>query len=183
MTASETLQHEHQIITVALRGMERTARSAKRSGAIRAEIIEQIVDFARNFVDACHHAKEEKHLFIKLAARGVPVEGGLIGELLAEHQQGRQQVRAIHEALPQAAQGESDAIARVAAGLASYVETLRAHIAKENRALFPLADSVLTAEDQASLGEAFERVELEEIGAGVHEKYHQMAHALGELPE
>jgi hypothetical protein len=37
---------------------------------------------------------------------------------------------------------------------------------------------LFTAEDRRALAEAFDRVEAEEMGAGVHEKYHQLAHEL-----
>ena len=51
---------------------------------------------------------------------------------------------------------------------------LRGHIQKEERVLFPMADEVLSADDQRSLEESFERIETEVMGAGVHERYHQM---------
>lgn len=46
--------------------------------------------------------------------------------------------------------------------------------------LYPMAEQILTAEDQQWLAKEFDRVEAEEVGAGVHEKYHQMAHELAE---
>jgi hemerythrin-like domain-containing protein len=41
-----------------------------------------------------------------------------------------------------------------------------------------MADQLFSIEDQQFLSEAFDRVEAEEMGAGVHEKYHQLAHEL-----
>jgi hemerythrin-like domain-containing protein len=58
---------------------------------------------------------------------------------------------------------------------------LRQHIDKENNVLYPMGNRVLTEDDQRQLSEAFERVEAEEMGPGVHEKYHQLAHELAEL--
>ena len=57
---------------------------------------------------------------------------------------------------------------------------LRAHIDQEDNVVYPIADQILTAEDQRDLGEAFDRVEAEEMGLGVHERYHTMAHELAE---
>lgn len=51
----------------------------------------------------------------------------------------------------------------------AYIGLLRAHIDKENHILFPMADNVLSSEDQEHLGKEFERFETEETGAGVHE--------------
>jgi hemerythrin-like domain-containing protein len=137
-----------------------------------------MLDFFRNFADRCHHSKEEKLLFVKMEERGMPVEGGPIAVMLYEHDEGRRLTRTIAEALPLATNGDRRASAAVAQNLLAYVRFLRAHIHKEDNVLYPMADRLLTAEDQRELMEAFSRVEAEEMGEGVHEKYHQLAHKL-----
>ena len=52
------------------------------------------------------------------------------------------------------------------------------HIGQEDRALFPMADQVLSEKDQAELLERFEAVEEEEMGHDGHKRYHQL---VGEL--
>ena len=180
MTPTETLKHEHQIILLVLTGAEREVTQIGETGRVSAETVGEMVDLFRNFVDRCHHAKEERHLFPRMQERGIPREGGPIEVMLHEHDLGRAHVRAMAEALPQAAEGDAEAAATVAEHLGGYAELLRAHIDKENTILFVIADQVLTAEYQRELEEAFERLEAEEIGAGVHEKYHQLAHRLAE---
>ena len=64
--------------------------------------------------------------------------------------------------------------------LLAYAKLLRRHIQKEDNVLYPMADRVLTGQDQQALAEAFEKVEAQEIGQGVHEKYHRLAHELAE---
>ena len=44
--------------------------------------------------------------------------------------------------------------------------------------MFPMADRVLSAEDQADLGKAFEKHEAEEAGAGVHVAMLKLLHEL-----
>jgi hemerythrin-like domain-containing protein len=178
MTPTETLMHEHQIILMVLDGAEREARWMEDSGAVRAETVSEMLDFFRNFADRCHHSKEEKLLFVKMEERGMPVEGGPIGAMLYEHDQGRQLTKAMADALPLATSGDPAATAAVWQNLLAYVRFLRAHIHKEDHVLYPMADRLLTAEDQRGLMEAFDKVEAEEIGEGVHEKYHQLAHKL-----
>ena len=39
----------------------------------------QVMDFAINFTDACHHTKEEQTLFPTLAEFGMPTNMGPIG--------------------------------------------------------------------------------------------------------
>lgn len=181
MTATEVLREEHKAISLALRGAARESRTLQDEGTVHQDILEQILGFARNFTEACHHGKEEKHLFPMLAKAGISTESGLIGELLAEHAQGRQHMQKIAEALPRAVQGDSEASAQIASELAGYVAMLRTHIGKENSQLFPLTDQTLSSEEQAELAAAFERLEVEEIGEGLHEKYHALARELAGL--
>ncbi len=178
MTPTETLKHEHQVILLVLGAAEREAQSIQDGGAIHAEMVADMVDFFRSFADACHHAKEEKLLFVKLGERGMPAYSGPVAVMLQEHEEGRRLVRSVAEALPAARDGDPAAVALVRDNLRTYAEFLRAHIAKEDNILFPMADRLLSAQDQRDLSEAFSRVEAEEIGQGVHEKYHELAHRL-----
>jgi hemerythrin-like domain-containing protein len=178
MTPTEILMHEHQIILLVLEGAEREARRIQETGSVHPETVDEMLDFFRNFADRCHHSKEEKLLFVRMEERGVPVQGGPIGAMLHEHDHGRNLVKTIASALPRAASGDSAATATVAESLLAYAQFLRAHINKEDSVLYPMADRLFTADDQRALFEAFERVEAEEMGEGVHEKYHELAHKL-----
>ena len=176
MTPTEQLKHEHQIILMVLGAVEREMRQIQAGDPIPGERIGSMIEFIRNFADRCHHAKEEKLLFMKMQQRGMPVDGGPIGVMLQEHDAGRRMVRAAAEALPRATAGDAGATAALATNLLDFVRLLRTHISKEDNILYPLADQVLTAADQADLLVAFDRVEAEEMGEGTHERYHQLAH-------
>lgn len=178
MMPTETLKHEHQIILMVLGAAEREARSIQNSGKVHAEELDRMLNFFRNFADRCHHAKEEELLFVKMQERGMPVRGGPIAVMLQEHDEGRRRVKAVADALPQARSGDALALTSVRSNLLAYVQLLRAHIDKEDNVLYPMADRLFTPEDQRVLTEAFEKVEAEEMGEGVHEKYHQLAHDL-----
>jgi hemerythrin-like domain-containing protein len=180
MSPTETLKHEHKIVLMVLEGAEREATAIKAGTEVHAEKVQQMVEFFRNFVDRCHHAKEERHLFPALATKGFSPESGPVGVMLHEHEQGRAAVRAIAAALPGARGGDREAATELAGALLGYVELLRGHIFKEDNVLFPMADQVLPADEQARLARAFDDVEREEIGPGVHERYHQLAHELAE---
>jgi len=180
MTPIELLMHEHEIILMVLGAVEREAQRIQDSGQVNAVKTEQVVDFVRNFADRCHHAKEEDLLFVRMQERGMPAQGGPIGVMLIEHVEGRRLVKAVAEALPNAAKGDPQAVAAVRDNLLGYARLLRAHIGKEDNVLYPMADRILTPEDQQWLTKEFDRVEAEEVGAGVHEKYHSMAHELAD---
>ncbi len=178
MTPTEILEEEHELILRVLDVARREVQSIQDTGAPDRERLEKMIDFFRNFADRCHHAKEEKHLFIRMRARGLPAEGGPVAVMLHEHELGLQFVAAVADALPRAFAGDVSAVKLVADNLASYAELLRAHIMKENSVLFPLANRILTPEDQEELLKEFARIESEEMGEGAHEKYHQLAHDL-----
>ncbi len=178
MIPTDTLKHEHQVILLVLDAAQSEIQSIRDTGLPHAEAVERMLDFFRNFADRCHHAKEERLLFARMQERGIPVDSGPIAVMLHEHDQGRSRVRATGEALALAAKGDASAIEMVVENLSAYIELLRAHIDKEDNILYPLADSIFTPEDQQALKAAFEKVEAEEIGEGVHEKYHQLAHEL-----
>jgi hemerythrin-like domain-containing protein len=178
MSPTDTLRHEHQIILLVIAGAEREAQRLRTGSPMAREAVEQMVDFFKNFVDRCHHAKEEQHLFPALEARGLPSQFGPVGVMLHEHEQGRALVHAIADALPPAAEGDAAAREGLAGALESYAELLRSHIQKEDTILFVMAEQALSADEQERLAGVFERVEAEEIGPGVHERYHQLAHRL-----
>ena len=178
MTPTEILKHEHQIVLLVLKGAEREGNAARKKGACDAPTVEKMADFFKTFVDRCHHAKEERHLFPALERHGVAKEGGPIGVMLSEHEEGRGHVRALAAALPGLKAGRPGAAAEAADRLLAYAALLRAHIEKEEGVLFAMADRLLTPKEQRDMVKAFDLVEAEEIGEGVHEKYHQLAHEL-----
>ncbi len=180
MRPTETLMDEHEMILTVLDAAEQELHLMETTGRVRAERVEQMVDFFRNFADRCHHAKEEKLLFVRMEERGMPREAGPIGVMLYEHDLGRGYVRAVAEALSRAAQGDGEALQAIRQNLAAYIHLLRDHIYKEDHILYPMADQILLPDDQRWLEGEFERVEREEIGVGVHEKYHELAHRLAE---
>ena len=107
------------------------------------------------------------------ALRRVVLKGAAAARRLTAADLARDDLRSL-------AAGQAAAAQSLTASLADYVALLRSHIAKENHRLFPMTDRLLSAPEQAALEEAFDRVEREEMGAGVHERYHQLAHELAE---
>lgn len=180
MNPTEDLKHEHKIILVIMGAADREARSIQTTGRVDVATLDKMVDFCQVFLDRCHHGKEEEYLFPMLEKKGVAREQGPIGVMLQEHEAGRQRLKAIAASLPQAGAGDPQAVAGLAASLEAYSALLRAHIDKENNVLFPMADGLFSPADQEALLQGFAKHEAEEIGPGVHEKYHQLAHELAQ---
>jgi hemerythrin-like domain-containing protein len=170
------LKAEHRVIEQVLDCLEMIAQKARSDGRIERDSASEVVRFLRGFADACHHGKEEDRLFPAMVSKGVPGDVGPVGVMLAEHDQGRAAVREM-DALVSVDGGDPEAFATVALG---FVELLRDHILKEDNILFPMADSVLSEDDQSALLGEFEYVESEEIGVGVHEEYLELADRLAQ---
>lgn len=178
MRAADILEHEHEAVVIVIGAARKEVAHIDQTGQVNAGRIREMVDFFKNFVDRCHHGKEEKHLFPRLEERGIPREGGPIGVMLEEHQQGRSKVWALSEALRRLDQGDALAPDDVREHLAAYADLMIVHTRKENAMLFPMGDQVLTEEDQRSLIDAFDALEKQEMGEGTHERYHQWIHEL-----
>ncbi|MDE2181126.1 MAG: DUF2249 domain-containing protein, partial [candidate division NC10 bacterium] len=164
---TQILKDEHTLILQALDGLERKLAALEAGAAPDRAYFEKAVKFIRTFADQCHHGKEEDLLFKIMVNRGFPLQGGPIAVMLSEHETGRAYIRDMADAA--AAIGSDPAAAsKIIRNGRAYIQMLRPHIDKENMILYPMADNMLSSEDQAHLGEAFERFETEKIGADVH---------------
>ncbi len=178
MKATEILMDEHRVIERVLTSLDTAAGRIERGEPVRAGFFLDAADFVKGFADGCHHRKEEGVLFEAMVEAGLPRQVGPIAVMLAEHEQGRAYTRGMREAAGRWAAGEQAARAQVAENARGYVTLLRQHISKEDHVLFPMADQVIPSSAQEQVVEDFERIEHEETGEGVHEKYLALAEAL-----
>jgi hemerythrin-like domain-containing protein len=109
---------------------------------------------------------------------GIPSDGGPVGMMLAEHEEGRSYVRAMIAAIIQLEANNDAATASLFNSARAYIRLLREHIQKEDEILFRMADEVISADEQKKLLAAFAQHEADEMGAGVHEKYLTIAQEL-----
>jgi hemerythrin-like domain-containing protein len=180
MNPTEILSNEHRVVEVVLSALEKISESALQEEKLDKQSAEMAIDFIRTFADGCHHGKEEGSLFPMLVEKGMPKQGGPVGQMLHEHEQGRAFVKSMLDNLNGASEGNVDALQKFTNSATGYVQLLRSHIAKENNMLFPLADRILNDDDQRRLLERFSHVESEHMGEGTHEKYTEIARKLAE---
>lgn len=176
MRPTETLMAEHERILGALDVLEDLAQRAERGEGV-ADRGRDVIDFIRTFADHLHHAKEEQMLFPALDEAGLPPDGGPVGVMLMEHDEGRRLVEDMTRALEQDL-GTEQTRAGFAQAAGAFVELLRNHIIKENEILFPLADRMLSAEAQRELAEGFERFD-EQERADEHTRCRRLLEELG----
>ena len=178
MHATRILMEEHRLIEGVLASLEAAIARLNDGQPVRPGFFVDAADFIRGFADGCHHRKEEDVLFPAMESAGVPRQGGPIQVMLTEHEEGRRLTRSMREAAERLEAGHTQAKDQVVSSADSYVALLRQHIGKEDHVLFPMADEVLDASRQAEVTAAFERIEHEETGADIHERYLAVAQAL-----
>lgn len=161
MKATQCLRDEHQVILQVIDCFEIALQQARDSGEIKRVVFEPFVEFFRGFADKCHHCKEEDRLFPVMEKNGVPRDGGPIGVMLFEHEQGRLHVRAMAENLEAADRGDAAAVAVIFQHGDDYIELLRNHIGKEDHCLFGMAEQAVQGADLSSLCNAYRDAEAE----------------------
>lgn len=162
--ATQNLRDEHDTILHVFKVMDKVISSTKIQESEKHGIYRDYLYFLRTFVNKCHHAKEEDHLFRTLELAGVQNEDGPIGQMLKEHAQGKEYIIFMGDAL------EAGDGGRFSIEADRYRELLTSHIKKETGVLFAAADRLLNADEQNRLFRQFEEHEKTVMGNGVHEE-------------
>ncbi|MEM4374075.1 MAG: hemerythrin domain-containing protein [Nitrososphaerota archaeon] len=169
---TQQLSREHEVIRKVLESLQEMDEKSRRTRSIDTAFLKGVIDFSQHFIDACHHAKEERCLFTCLERRGIHRDGGPIGVILYEHELSRSLVRLIQDAVTRYERGEAD-VNEVLDRCIEYVELLRQHMYKEDNILFPMGDSVMVDEDQEEASRCSKQLE-----SPTHERLLKLAHSL-----
>ena len=157
----DSLVQEHDIIERVLDALEKEARTVAAGAAVDRTFFATAISFVRQFADGLHHQKEEQILFPALCDAGIPKDGGPVGVMLYEHDEGRGHIRAMDSSLDAASSGDDSARRQLVQESLAFVELLRAHIQKENMILFPMAERALDPRQQETVRAEFESAEYE----------------------
>ena len=178
MEAAKILMEEHRVIERVLTSLEVAAARLKAGEEIRPGFFLTAAEFIKKFADRSHHNKEEGVLFPAMEKAGIPNEGGPIGVMLAEHQEGRRLTAAMREAADKLAAGDATAREQVVDNALQYVVLLRAHIAKEDGILYPMADRAIQGPAREEFSLAFKQMAQEETSQGVHDEFLTLADSI-----
>ncbi len=157
-TATGVLRDEHQLILGVVEVLDRTLSDAGPGSEFDLDVIDRCISFFRLFADACHHGKEEDHLFPELIEHGMPGDAGPIAVMLSEHAQGRLYVRGMAEAMPGAVSGSEDAVVALRSHAESFINLIREHIGKEDHILFAIADDLVVGDACKALCDRYDDV-------------------------
>lgn len=177
---NEGLKSEHEAIGELLVVLEGLAERMPGGAILPRGDLERAMAVVVELADRCHHAKEEEVLFPALA-KASPEEGAeLARRLTSDHRAFRKLVQPIRRLIP-LAETNGGSRTQLTKNLISYTRLLREHIRIEEEMLFPEVERTLGATERARIAEEFERIEEEEIGTGMHDKYHDIIRALAQV--
>lgn len=129
------------------------------------------------YVDRVHNQKEEQTLFAFLERAGMPVHGGPVGVMLAEHAQAKQLVARIDDAARSIATGDRSRMPELQEVFTEYADLCKNHFWKENDILYPMAMRMLPPAVQDRIVPGIEAVE-NAVGEGTRARYHALAEEL-----
>ncbi len=161
---TEILKNEHRVIERMLKVLSVAADQLDKGQEIDPSVFDRSLDFIRQFADYSHHGKEEDIFFAAVEEAGIPKDGGPVGVMLDEHDEGRKAVQKMAEGLEKYKAGDKSASAGLVRGARDYVYVLRNHIPKEDDILYPMGDEVIGVQGQAKMAQQFEQVQQERMG-------------------
>jgi hemerythrin-like domain-containing protein len=150
---------EHRVIERVLETLQAALQRAASNEQLQPAFFLDAAEFIQGYADDYHHRKEEGVLFEEMEAQGFPKEGGPIVVMLSEHEQARAYTRAMKSAAERWHEGDETAQTEVTRNAQGYVSLLRDHIYKEDNILYPMADQLLSPEDQERMAETFREME------------------------
>ena len=181
MVATEALKKDHRVIERVIGVLEKVAKKIDNGEEVSADVLKIAADFIRNFADNYHHGKEEDLLFKRMADRGFPVEGGPIGMMLVEHDEGRGYAKAMAEGAEKYAGGDAGAKKIFSENAKNYGDLLSQHIQKEDGILYMMANNLIKEDEQQELLNIFNIVEIEKLGEGGRQRYVDLVDELEKL--
>ncbi len=153
MTPIQILNEEHQNILKMIALMR--DKSVNSDQELDQEFWEKAIFFIQNYADKFHHAKEEEILFKEINAKEESMHCNPVGQMLYEHELGRGLVKEMTAGL---ANGDKE---KVISNALNYAQLLEEHIFKEDKILYPMAESAIDESSWKKIAVQFEKVNLE----------------------
>jgi hemerythrin-like domain-containing protein len=165
------LYNEHEIIKSVIGFRERISSLSKSDPQKYKNIMNELVNFFRNYADKFHHYKEEKLLFPLLCEKNEMLQESIVREMLENHQDFRNLVKLIETEVKSDNYAESETL------LTKYTEMLLDHIAVEDDELFQMADTLFDEDELDKLYHDFQDIDLE-LGLDIKNEFENISKKL-----
>ena len=164
MKSVEILRTEHRRIRLLLDALQALITDTESSGRIQEERANELMKLFELFADGIHQDKEEQHFFPKLLQRATPEKAEQIEVLLHDHKGERQRMMSMASHLTSAMFGEPISVREFLRDAKEYLRFHGDHMTHEGVLVFPLAESLLTDEDDLEIVGGFESIDREGPG-------------------
>ena len=152
----DQLVEEHRVIMNVIDAMSVMAAALLDGKAIEPPMLLSTVIFMKTYAGKCHQGKEEGYLFPLLQTRGVSTNECSVRVLLREHQAEQKLIGSLMEATQAyAAKNSRETRTTLAGVFQQVINHYPAHVRKEAYFVFPLANKVLSDEDNQNLLQGF----------------------------
>jgi hemerythrin-like domain-containing protein len=165
---------EHRLIERMIALMKREVQEAEKENQINARFVEAATHFIKAYADRCHHGKEEDILFRELKKKDISEEHKkILGELVEEHQWGRETTGRLTDANERYGKGDQEAFSEILHHIRLLIDFYPKHIEKEDKHFFlPVMEYFSDHEKEAMLIEGHEF-----DSTLIHEEYADMVSA------
>jgi hemerythrin-like domain-containing protein len=176
--AIDILIDEHQLIQRVLGSLETFAETMSGEPENDRTTLGVFADFFHEYVDLCHHGKEEGYLFVRMKAYGFSTQAGPISAMLSEQGEGRDHLNALAEI----ARGSGPLSARertlVKGHALGYILRIQSHMKREDDILFPVARHSLPPFALQELSAEFQNFDRNVLTIAVRDKLLRTARQL-----
>ncbi len=176
--AIDVLIREHRVIEEVLSSLEAFIEKLGEFPERERDCLREYARFFHEYVDKCHHGKEEDYLFVKMNAYGFSKKTGPVSAMLSEQGEGREHLNALAEV------GQGEGLLgvterEIVKGHAlAYVMRIRLHMQREEDILFPMATHALPRFILEELSGDFRLFEEKSLPHGFHEKLQSISKSL-----
>ncbi len=136
-----------------------------------------IIRYIEEFPETLHHPKEDRYLFSKLQARTQAADA-IIATLQKEHRDGNEKIDLLRQALSKYEGGAVGASTTFFTMLEAFVKFHFRHMTMEERDIFPLAETYLTAQDWQEIAAAFRDNHDPMFGTAQCEHFRELFHQI-----
>ncbi len=153
MEALRVISEEHRNLWRIATTIDLVADEVEAGSQVDPAFFTSIFDYIEQFMDACHHRKEDDYFFPVLRQRS-EAAAVILDRLQAEHRNGPENLKNLRAKLALTATNGETNPAFVAA-LRTYTQDLKSHIRTEEKDAMPLAREVFSAADWTEIDRAF----------------------------
>lgn len=178
MHALEIIQEEHRNLWRIARTIDLVIDELQAGTQVDAAFFYALFDYIQEFMDGCHHAKEDLYLFKAMRLRAPDEVASVLDALEAEHMNGPSHLLAMRQLLEH---GQPTTQPEFVIALRQYIDNLKQHVTTEETKAFSLAKKYLLPEDWAEILVAFSNNQDPLFGEDARTEYRELHHRIVSL--